>query len=90
MSRRTGQRRGRTGGHFQAKPDDLRVYEMPPAGPVTITSPDGSTRVEPPKTAQMRTRRSTGGSVHIPSDAGRESLSDPRPASPNHGLMARQ
>ncbi len=41
---------GRTGQHYSATPN-LRSYSQPPAGPVTITRPDGTVEVQAPQKA---------------------------------------
>lgn len=41
---------GRTGQHYSATPN-LRSYSQPPAGPVTITRPDGTVEVQTPQKA---------------------------------------
>ncbi len=54
MSRRAKRHNsgGRTGQHHSKTPSGLRSYEVPPAGPVTVTRADGTIEVQPPARAQ--------------------------------------
>ena len=45
-------RGGRVGQQHRAKPDDLREYDVTPAGEVTVTRADGTTVTRPPRAAR--------------------------------------
>lgn len=44
---------GSKGGHYKAGPGDLRSFEQPPAGPVTVCRADDTTEEIPPLPPKM-------------------------------------
>ena len=58
---------GRTGQHHRKTPSGLRSFEVPPAGPTTITRADGTTEVQPPARSRTGVARSARPSVKSPS-----------------------